>query len=71
MAKPSEISGEDEHHALIRKFIAGSDDTVNLATRVAALLMLVYGARTDRIHRLTTADTSTVGQRTHLVLWVC
>lgn len=67
-AKPSEISEEDEHHALIRKFIAGSDDTMNLATRIAALLMLLYGARTDRIHRLTTVDTSTAGGRTHLAL---
>lgn len=68
MAKPSEISEEGEHHALIRKFIAGSDDTVNLATRVAALLVLVYGARTDRIHRLTTADTIAAGGRTYLAL---
>lgn len=68
LTKPSEISEEDEHHALIRKFIAGSDDTVNLATRVAALLVLLYGARTDRIHRLTTVDTSTAGGRTHLAL---
>lgn len=41
---------------------------MSLATRVAALLVLLYGARTDRIRRLTTADTSTVGQRTYLVL---
>jgi len=67
-AKPSEISEEDEHHALIRKFIAGTDHTVNLATRVAALLVLVYGARTDRIHRLTTADTTATGSRTYLAL---
>ncbi len=63
-----EISEEDEHHALIRKFIAGTDHTVNLATRVAALLVLVYGARTDRIHRLTTADTTATGSRTYLAL---
>lgn len=44
MAEPSEISDAEEHHALIRSFIAGSDDTVNLATRVAALLVLPYGA---------------------------
>lgn len=68
MAKPSEISDEGEHHALIRKFISGSDDTVNLPTRVAALLVLVYGARTDRIHRLTTADTTAAGGRTYLAL---
>lgn len=68
MAKPSEISDAEEHHALIRSFIAGSDDTVNLTTRVAALLVLLYGARIDRVHRLTTADTSTVGERTYLAL---
>lgn len=68
MVKPSEISDAEEHHALIRSFIAGSDDTVNLATRVAALLVLLYGARIDRIHRLTTADTSTGGGRTYLAL---
>ncbi len=67
-AKPSEISEEDEHHALIRKFLTGSDETVNLATRVAALLVLLYGARTDRIHRLTTVDTTTAGERTFLAL---
>ena len=67
-ARPSEVSGEDEHHALVRTFIAGSDDTVSLATRVAALLVLLYGARTDRIHRLTTVDTSTAGGRTYLAL---
>lgn len=68
MAKPSETGEEDEHHALIRKFIAGSDDTVNLATRLAALLVLLYGARTARIRRFTTADTSTVGEPTYLAL---
>ena len=68
MAKPSEISDAEEHHALIRSFIAGSDETANLTTRVAALLVLLYGARIDRIHRLTTADTSTVGERTYLTL---
>ena len=68
MAKPSEISEEDEHHALIRTFIAGSDDAVNLPTRVAGLLVLLYGARTDRIHRLSTTDTTTVGLRTYLAL---
>ena len=36
--------------------------------RVAALLVLLYGARTDRIHRLTTVDTSTAGGRTYLAL---
>jgi hypothetical protein len=36
--------------------------------QVAALLVLLYGARTDRIHRLTTVDTSTAGGRTYLAL---
>lgn len=53
---------------MIRTFIAGSDDTVTLATRVAALLVLLYGARTDRIHRLSTVDISAVGGQTYLAL---
>lgn len=66
MAKPSEINSEDLHHALIRNLIAGKSPETDLATRVAGLLILLYGARIERIHRLTTADLNQLDGRTYL-----
>lgn len=62
---PSEINPEDLHRTLIRKLISGQT-AADLATRVAGLLILLYGARIEGIHRLTTADISTVEGRTYL-----
>lgn len=35
-------------------------------TRVAGLLILLYGVRPERIHQLTTADVAKTGERTYL-----
>lgn len=64
---PSEINPEELHRTLIRELIAGQT-TAGLATRVAGLLILLYGARTESIHRLTTADMSTAEGRTYLAI---
>ena len=64
---PSEINPEELHRSLIRKLISGQT-TADLATRVAGLLILLYGARTESIHRLTTADISTAEGRTYLAI---
>lgn len=55
---PSEINPEELHRTLIRGLISGQT-TADLATRVAGLLILLFGARIESIHRLTTADIST------------
>lgn len=64
---PSEIIPEDLQRTLIRELISGQT-TADLATRVAGLLILLYGARTETIHRLTTADISTAEGKTYLVV---
>lgn len=64
---PSEVNPEDLHRTLIRELISGQI-TADLATRVAGLLILLYGARTESIHRLTTADISTAKGRTYLAI---
>lgn len=64
---PSETSGEDEHHWRIRQLITDTGQ-IELGTRVAGLLILLYGARINRIHRLTTADVTTIAGRTCLAL---
>ena len=64
---PTEINPEDLHRALIRELIAGQT-TADLPTRVAGLLILLYGARTGDLHRLTTADISRAEGRTCLAI---
>lgn len=54
-AMPSEIACEDAHHARIDRLLHG-DSTADLPTRVAGLLVLLYGARLTQIHQLTTGD---------------
>ena len=66
-ADPSEINPEELHSTLIRELISGQT-TADLATRVAGLLILLYGARTESVHRLTTADISTAEGRTYLAI---
>lgn len=65
--EPSEINPEDLHRTLIRELITGQT-TADLPTRVAGLLILLYGARTGDIHRLTTADISSAEGRTCLTI---
>ncbi len=64
---PSEINPEELQRTLIRELISGQTPA-DLATRVAGLLILLYGARTESIHRLTTADISTEEGRTYLAI---
>ena len=67
MAEPSEINDEDVHRTLVRGLITGTA-TTDLATRVAGLLVLLYGARIERIHKLTTADVTTEDGHTYLAV---
>lgn len=64
---PSEISDETEHRQRIADLLDMSAD-IELATRVAGLLVLLYGARLFQIKALTTADVTIDGNRTHLTL---
>lgn len=64
---PGETSSDEEHHQRIRELVAGTGLT-ELTTRVAGLLILLYGARLDRIHRLTTKDVTISRGRTYLAL---
>lgn len=66
-ALPGETSSDEEHHQRIRELVAGTALT-ELTTRVAGLLVLLYGARLDRIHRLTTNDITISRGRTYLAL---
>lgn len=65
--EPSEINPEDLHRTLIRELLTGQT-AADLAIRVAGLLVLLYGARIESIHRLTTADMSTAEGRTYLAI---
>lgn len=67
-ADPSEVNPEGVQHTLVRDLILGRAGTDDLGTRVAGLLVLLYGARIERLHRLTTADFSATDGRTHLTL---
>lgn len=67
MAEPSEVNDEEVHRTLIRGLITGAAIT-DLATRVAGLLVLLYGARIDRIHKLTTDDVTTEDGHTYLAV---
>lgn len=68
MAEPSEINPEELHRTLIRELISGRTSPTDLATRVAGLLILLYGARVERIHKLTTADLSGLEGSTKLAI---
>jgi hypothetical protein len=68
MADPTEITRADVQHTLVRELVSGRCPDTDLATRVAGLLILLYGARIERIHRLTTADLSRTDRGTFLAL---
>lgn len=57
-ALPSEIVCEDAHHERIDRLLDG-DGAQDLSTRVAGLLVLLYGARLTQIQQLTTGDITT------------
>lgn len=66
-AMPSEIACEDDHHDRIDRLLHG-DGAEDLATRVAGLLVLLYGARLTQIQQLTTADITTTAASTQIKL---
>lgn len=66
-AMPSEIACEDAHHARIDRLLHG-DGSEDLSTRVAGLLVLLYGARLTQIQRLTTGDITTSAGSTQIKL---
>ncbi|MCV7101748.1 hypothetical protein [Mycobacterium palustre] len=66
-ALPSEIACEDAHHARIDRLLHG-DGGEELLTRVAGLLVLLYGARLTQIQRLTTGDITTSAGSTQIKL---
>jgi hypothetical protein len=62
------LNPEIVHHTLIRELISGQDSAVHLQTRVSGLLILLYGARIERIHRLTTPTSQRADQRMFVAL---
>lgn len=64
---PSQISSEQDHHQRIADLLSGAA-TVDLGTRVAGLLVLLYGAKLVQIQKLTTASITISGGLTHLTL---
>lgn len=65
--RPSEISDEHEHLQRIANLL-DEHSGVPLPTRVAGLLVLLYGGRLSHIKRLTTAHVVQVDHQTHLTL---
>ncbi|MEY1677806.1 hypothetical protein AB4Z55_26895 [Gordonia sp. ABKF26] len=63
----ADIAAADDHTRLITSLVNGSP-TSDLATRVAGLLVLLYGAYISRIHQLTTADITITATTTQLRL---
>lgn len=64
---PSEIGSEADHHQRIGDLLTGNT-AADLGTRVAGLLVLLYGARLTQIQQLTTASITTSGGNLHLAL---
>lgn len=68
VSDPAEMNPEVVHHTLVRELISKRDSEADLQTRVSGLLILLYGARIERLHRLTTADLKRTGQRMFVAL---
>ncbi|WP_131536084.1 hypothetical protein [Mycolicibacterium aromaticivorans] len=64
---PSEISDEQDHRGQIAKLL-DEHCGIELQTRVAGLLVLLYGAKLVNIQRLTTAHVTSTGPCTQLTL---
>lgn len=66
-APPSEVGSEDDHVGRIAELL-DNNRGIDLPTRVAGLLVLLYGARLPQIRQLTTADVTVVAGVTRLKL---
>lgn len=66
--KPTRVNTEDVQHTQIHELLTAHSLEAELSERVAGLLVLLYGARLERIHRLTTADITRLDGRLHLAL---
>ncbi|WP_301150619.1 hypothetical protein [Mycobacterium simiae] len=64
---PSQISDEQDHRRRIANLL-DDHSGFELPTRVAGLLVLLYGAQLTHIQRLTTAHVTSTGPRTRLTL---
>lgn len=68
-ALPSEMNSEEEHFARVTQLIAETaNDAKSLGIQVSGLLVLLYGARIERLHRLTSADVTISGAETFVRL---
>lgn len=66
--KPTRVNPDEQQQAQIHELLTSHDQEVEPPERVAGLLVLLYGARLERIHRLTTADLTRQDGRLHLAL---
>lgn len=66
--RPTLVHSDEQHHAQIHHLLSSSAAEVELSLRVAGLFVLLYGARIERIHRLTTADITRPDGRLHVAL---
>ncbi|MBT2495834.1 hypothetical protein J7E45_09455 [Microbacterium sp. ISL-59] len=66
--KPTRVNSDEQQQAQIRELLVARDQEVALPERVAGLLVLLYGARLERIHRLTTAELTRHNDRLHVAL---
>lgn len=66
-SNPTEVNAEVVQHTLIGDLITGRG-SADLQIRVSGLFVLLYGARIDRIHQLTTADLEWVDERLFVAL---
>jgi hypothetical protein len=66
--RPTSVNSDAHHRAQVHELLTAHDQEVELPDRVAGLLVLLYGARLERIHRLTTADLTRQGGRLQVAL---
>ena len=64
---PSQTGDEHDHHRAIAGLLSG-DSPADLPTRVAGLLVLLYGARLSQLQNLTTASLATRQARRYITL---
>jgi len=67
-SKPTLVNPEDVQHAQIHDLLAAHSPETELPERVVGLLVLLFGARLERIHRLTTTNITRTDGRLHLAL---
>lgn len=61
-SKPTLVNPEDVQHAQIHDLLAAHSPETELPERVVGLLVLLFGARLERIHRLTTTNITPNGR---------